>query len=139
MSDAIERARAWLKELDAALMGVACPENAERCPVLNRDSPSPVTLADLRELLAIAEARGWRSMESAPKDGTVVLITFGAPQQTSGEAYFERDNEPLPHGNWVLTRHHHAMIVPCNVTHWQPLPPPPKNPTNGHPAPLTNP
>lgn len=75
------------------------------------------------------DANGWMPIESAPKDGTHVLIaggTFDAHWDEGLEfkgvciAYWHGDhwhgNEANAHDEWK--RHH--------PTHWQPLPAPPE-------------
>ncbi len=82
----------------------------------------------LKRELAIAEARGWRSMESAPKDGAEVIVAFAAM----------RVNEiGVPSGGvtaacWAYDGWHIGFtsrgehIYAAEPDGWQPLPPPPK-------------
>lgn len=104
----------------------------------NSDLRKPV--ADLSRLLDYVEAMRWRPIESAPKDGAV-LLAFSPEDTGSGEttppvciAYWDayyapggrghRDEEVVP---WVAI---HAgqtvdLLYSGKPTHWMPLPPPP--------------
>lgn len=81
---------------------------------------------------ALAARPGWRSMDSAPRDGTSVLVwsepfTEGG-NRSVGEAYF-RDDEWW----WACTGPDDYHCDPISETNgavggWQPLPPPPSAP-----------
>lgn len=58
----------------------------------------------------------WQPIESAPKDGTHVLVTDADyPAITTVAAYV--------HGQWKFCTNH------GQISHWQPLPPPPRSET----------
>ena len=61
----------------------------------------------------------WRPMETAPKDGTPVLIYFpriGSQRRGQAVAYYHRVS-----GSWVT----HPGMYNRSPTHWMPLPDPP--------------
>jgi hypothetical protein len=75
----------------------------------------------------------WQSIESAPKDGTniIVAITGGPHGSTVCEAYFHRDDEygddwwlaatsPAGYGDSPI-----SDIMHGTISHWMPLPTPP--------------
>lgn len=83
----------------------------------------------LRAEYAKVEARadGWQPIETAPKDGTRVLISSRGVVQ---EAYWAMAWEDAPDEKcWWSTPHGPAgrgfTILPKAVTHWMPLPAPP--------------
>jgi hypothetical protein len=63
----------------------------------------------------------WLPIESAPKDGTHILI-FEVPA-------FEGDEQMYVVGRWSdfgWTESYADEYAICSPTHWMPLPPPPK-------------
>lgn len=59
----------------------------------------------------------WLPIETAPKDGTWVLI-------------FEEWNTEKPHKNWTISRFHNgkwSYRQTFGPTHWMPLPSPPED------------
>ena len=74
----------------------------------------------------------WKPIESAPKDGTRVLIyTRNASRQRVQEAYWARPWDGAPDEQcWWSTPHGPAgrgyTILPEAASHWQPLPAPPQ-------------
>jgi hypothetical protein len=77
---------------------------------------------------------GWQPIDSAPKDGTEILVYCPAGQQAkSGWAFGPaiqsvKWDGSLTHQNsmwWTLTGYHEADAWP-EPTHWMPLPPPPE-------------
>ena len=77
---------------------------------------------------AECDANGWRPIETAPKDGTVILVALPEPICTIinwsvrrvATAYFQaQGHDWVVEGNWA-TRNH------LDLTHWQPLPEPPE-------------
>jgi hypothetical protein len=70
-----------------------------------------------------ATKSGWRPIESAPKDGTWVILATPVCVQSGywGPSYF--DYSPM----W-LTYAHRSDYAPVHgePTHWQPLPDPPE-------------
>lgn len=75
----------------------------------------------------------WQPIESAPKDGTPVLICRpNASRKKVCEAVWATpwDGAPDDQCYW-MTPHGVAgrgyTILPTSVTHWMPLPPPPKD------------
>lgn len=81
---------------------------------------------DANRLLALAR-RGaeaqWRTMETAPRNGTDILLRCGfASRLALVVAHWEpqRNDDPYPWMNDVTSRQIHKDIP----THWQPLTPP---------------
>lgn len=66
----------------------------------------------------------WKTIETAPKDGTHVLISTDVG--SVGEAFLEEDDK-----RWYWAGHHWTDAADGSidsVTHWQPLPEPPAQP-----------
>lgn len=68
---------------------------------------------------------GWQTMDSAPKDGTAVIVWNGF---FTGEAYFLEDETG---GDWFWANTHPndfdgGVDVRPPATHWQPFPAPPE-------------
>ena len=86
---------------------------------------SGIHLVDADKLIsALASAgfeisRGWRTMESAPKDGRLIDIWATS---ASGSRGMRAPARWRSEDGWVEDRTGH--IAP-NATHWRPLPPPP--------------
>ena len=97
------------------------------------ESPKPV--AEAESLVGVASHvlfGSWSPIETAPKDGTNVLLYYpGYSRKEWIGRYYK--NETYSHG--VLTRksegwHNGAdtllgMVKECDPTHWMPLPSPP--------------
>lgn len=84
-------------------------------------------LHDYRTYAAIAEAMRWQPIETAPKDGTSMLLCRWDDN--------EQDVLPIVSGFWSrLSEVWFAEMVGRNVTptHWMPLPPPPEDMTENH-------
>jgi Protein of unknown function (DUF551) len=64
-----------------------------------------------------SEKSCWQSMETAPRDGTV--ISLWAAGAYYPECYFEYGRWVLGNGGWTAYIQH--------PTHWMPLPQPPSN------------
>jgi hypothetical protein len=82
-----------------------------------------------------SEARGWQDIETAPKDGTVVMVWWPIGDYPSGNHEFASyvdfggeipegtfDGKPYRNG-W--TNDHGGDYLPVEPTHWMPLPDPP--------------
>lgn len=79
-------------------------------------------------------AQQWQPIESAPKDGTRILLFF--PNDVgviSGEWNFERFNaNPKPHFTHDQEQRWGVRHMRANQpTHWKPLPPPPEAKARG--------
>lgn len=68
---------------------------------------------------ATAGVRGWRPIESAPKDGTAVLLFFPKRYQGKGGVSWGC----FVNGDWLDSR----AIRDNDATHWMPLPAPPES------------
>jgi hypothetical protein len=75
----------------------------------------------------------WQSIESAPKDGTLVLVSNGRDVAVGAYAvhrYYEYEDEPGAPGLFrKVLREEYALWDAdgiCGITHWMPLPPPPE-------------
>jgi len=73
------------------------------------------------ELAALKATQEWRGMESAPKDGTFVLVIDSEYGDHSG-AFVAQYSQHSFSGCW-LTSHTPHVVRP---THWLPLPTPPQ-------------
>lgn len=83
----------------------------------------------IREAADALAEREWQTIETAPKDGTPVLLwvpEFNAPIQ--GE-WCSSDDGFVDASHWVDVWNNDAIETkdgPVNPTHWQPRPPAPK-------------
>ena len=78
---------------------------------------------ELKELRAAIEAaQAWRPIETAPKDGTLVIV--GAPGYASVSARWGWES-PWIDGWWCDGHRSDAVGPEFTPTHWMPLPPPP--------------
>ena len=88
------------------------------------DDPEPLRGADLDSALQGAQAPqagGWQSIETAPKDGTLVLLScVGWPH-----SIIRHEPWPIKVGGWWKTRWD-IFGASWEPTHWQPLPPAPQ-------------
>lgn len=75
----------------------------------------------------------WMPIETAPTDGTPVLIYRpDSDRRKVLEAFWAIEYEGAPDGYWMtpfgpLGRGY--IVLPQSVTHWMPLPPPPETTT----------
>ena len=80
------------------------------------------------EIAALKAEREWRLIESAPRDGTRVLVYAPPPDPAKWHG--------STLGSLICSVEYHEVGVWCvcetrEATHWQPLPPaPPMEPTN---------
>lgn len=71
----------------------------------------------------------WRDIETAPRDGFVLLWLPGRVRCAVGQWDNDKfSKRPRPFWNWHTSREECRVFSP---THWMPLPPPPQEPTNG--------
>ena len=68
------------------------------------------------DALEAARKDGWQPIETAPKDGSEIILFDPDYSQRSG---FE-GRYSAPRGNWLS-----SYDSPVKPTHWMPLPPPP--------------
>lgn len=85
-----------------------------RCYAVLIDNEEPRTLARL--LREEAEAKGWRDIATAPRDGSPVLV-FSAEYGTQEVCRWDERRR-------CWGRYAGYSFSP--VTHWRPLPPPPQ-------------
>jgi len=64
----------------------------------------------------------WQPIETAPRDGTTVLVLFNGNVPTPLVARYI-DDGPWP---WATPRDRHGSLGKKWVTHWMPIPEPPK-------------
>lgn len=107
---------------------------------IDAETPSRVLLAinsqrnhalkhDANELLSehkrIVLESPWQPIESAPKDGTEILVAGPTPGHSRDGAYISVGmfDDGLWWSSWWEEREEENALFP--PTHWQPLPPPP--------------
>ena len=82
---------------------------------------------DLMATAAIAECFKWQPIETAPKDGSWVIVVFPySPPMVSLATYkpqFRRGGRGGQSAGW---RSYHERLSEISPTHWMPLPEPPK-------------
>jgi hypothetical protein len=118
MTDILAQARELVARLRAACIGhpdakIAWPHR------LLHDA------ADTIEALALAEPK-WGEIAEAPKDGTTVLITNGGWVSTGWFSHSIWLGQGSKEGGWVTDDERDSGIIQDDVTHWLPLPLPPK-------------
>ena len=68
-----------------------------------------------------SDSNGWRPIETAPKDGTTIILANG---ERAGIGFWrEFTQSGYPWRNWFFNMLNSQPYAP---THWQPLPPPPE-------------
>lgn len=76
------------------------------------------------------DANGWRPIETAPRDGTSVIVASRYETRTVvGEARFLMDEDATYTAWWWANQSpgdYYADMIYPNPTHWQPLPAPPE-------------
>jgi len=85
------------------------------------ENADDLLLDALEPSVAAQAAQEWRGMESAPKDGTCVLVIDSEYGDHSG-AFVAQYSQHSFSGCW-LTSHTPHVVCP---THWMPLPTPPQ-------------
>lgn len=73
----------------------------------------------------------WRPIETAPKDGTIILV-YGYWDGELSEKDIEREvwKAHFNLGTWCLDGSEFYAVEIANPTHWMPLPEPPKKEQN---------
>lgn len=75
-------------------------------------------------------ANEWQPIETAPKDGTAILVCFSPHYETNGFLPIAvRWRTFHPNAEGKETFRDHAGHKVDRITHWMPLPPPPEPPT----------
>lgn len=90
---------------------------------------TPTILPDRLAQIEQPQAAGWRPIETAPRDGTRILVTNGfgvwfaewRPVAPSGFRFADPWFSTMLNHNHISEAHRHKA-----PTHWQPLPEPPK-------------
>ena len=91
----------------------------------------PQTALEPREQLEVPVSDGWRDIESAPKDGTRILIAGGTRQHPDSMGGPEPISQPyIAHWDdlwkqWEGNPVSHSDCYSHEPTHWRPLPEPP--------------
>ena len=89
----------------------------------------------LTTLQAYIERDGWMPIESAPKDGTEVIVCGLDMGSAITSIWFEKDEfrDYGPEGGWCYPSYHNGGslyegvdVIEPQPTHWRPLPTPPK-------------
>jgi Protein of unknown function (DUF551) len=78
----------------------------------------------MTDLLALDIATTWRPIETAPKDGTLVLLYV--PGSAIMEIVFGRYDIDGDDGDWLMDWGNQGTVIDIPVTHWMPMPEPPK-------------
>jgi hypothetical protein len=89
-------------------------------------------LAAIGKLVSSTQpAELWQPIETAPKDGTPILLGF--PDSHSGEGRWMGDSSRNHWGEvgWFEFSDDVLCDRPSKPTHWQPLPPPPRSQVQG--------
>jgi hypothetical protein len=111
---------ARVAELEGVLVDIRDDEECSfsiACIVTKALGGGPKTLAALTQPAQLAPS-AWRPIETAPQDGTYVLVVEGQfvsqARFVSDSGWFEANNDPTDHWGG-----------PFSPTHWQPMPLPP--------------
>lgn len=99
--------RTWQEE---SPIRVVAKESRERIPA---------TVALERILAAASEDHDWQPIETAPKDGTRVILSWGG--KSVNGFYLDNSRTSTPWAGWRVE----SMVVQPTgkPTHWQPFPP----------------
>lgn len=121
----VERARAAVKPFragqrwrihDAAEELINRLENPNGFPASN---PAAIR----HDLRRIASMREWQSIETAPKDGAMILVWDGIRIET---AYWEDKSVWVARGGAWVNEVNRSDTIEIKATHWMPLPEAPK-------------
>jgi len=85
---------------------------------------SPAGRERIRAALAAADAAAWEGIESAPRDGTRVLVRQDGETAVAGWMTAIEDGS----GEWIIWRRFGSDAMAIRMlapTHWRPLPAPP--------------
>lgn len=83
--------------------------------------------SELARLLAEAREPKWRPINTAPKDGTVVLLANGSGVWTGKyKPVYQSGFAPATTWFSLMLNHDHIGNKSCTPTHWMPLPEAPK-------------
>ena len=115
----------YQEQVDALLAGADALDEIAGLRAATLNEAKDAIIAAVRAEALERQVQGWQPIETAPKDGTLVLMWFGT-------AYVGMWNGSLKHGAWEIN------CLCCNgiqdrpePTHWQPLPPAPVEVTRG--------
>jgi len=104
-----------IRDIEAQLHELReCPPIAVNAADLTFDKMRSLFYDAFAALAINASKPQWRPIETAPRDGTQVIVCRNDGGYIGG-AHFVADNW------WALEKESH-----CNPTHWQPLPEPPR-------------
>jgi hypothetical protein len=85
---------------------------------------------DIATALQEAAEGAWMPIETAPKDGTPIIVWGGPDISNPTGGYYPRSCwwSQCDHGVWVVRESagEATYIAPSCLTHWMPLPTPPK-------------
>ena len=81
--------------------------------------------ADLRASTPSPEGQTWQPIETAPKDGSEVLVIYDADSHEVGPAYFSRADGGQDAWMWADLSLDDENCFVGNPTYWMPLPSPP--------------
>lgn len=117
------------REQDEALQRIDAATGVDGTVACPNDVADHVDLAleDERQQRAALSSKGerdWQPIESAPKDGTAVLLTGDAPLCV-GPFIGVWDADPEYPETWATGN---CRTAASAITHWQALPPPPEKP-----------
>lgn len=106
--------------------------NADHSRVVSQEECDRVFA--IAAITALDKLRGWQPIETAPKDGTSVLLFggySGREQFVAASINLNCDDDDIELFRWAISDGKNDPIdlrVQYTVTHWQPLPTPPGQP-----------
>lgn len=112
---------AWTDFLDANPDDLTSPEDLPDHALMTFEQFARYALA----ALASEDMQGWRTMDSAPKDGTRIQLWHRSPAQHDGHPVYGSWREYQPGVKSWRT----DTGAPIKATHWQPAPPAPETRT----------
>lgn len=88
-----------------------------------RDAATPLKPGD--KLYAAHVPSGWQPIETAPRDGTDIILGYERSHAEEGRWMADASRNHWGETGWFATSDDALCDHPSKPTHWQPLPPPP--------------
>ncbi len=84
---------------------------------------------EARAAITADQAAAWQPIETAPKDGSEIILGCAGKNGWSGAGFYHDGSQcKRSDGGWFGEDDRNNLLIAkdIDVTHWMPLPPPPK-------------